>query len=371
MEEQSAQGKARRRFALPAALAWLPRMANWAGRCRVLLYLLAGLMLLDGVVTAKRRLWQAYDPDDYLERLAGCRRGRHDLVCIGGSPVSEGLDTSVLEGLTWRGRALTGAFNLGLPGATTSDCWHALRHGVSTPPRLLVYGITASDLNDSRGEPHGCRVLMDVHDVLASVRTRPGGAVWCLRNFAQGQLSHLWQLYRYRNGIRLWAADKVDRLWPGTCPDAALEARAGLRDHAALQAASGYAPHPTQQVSRLDLAKATGVPLTFPFLENFHLGGHLAYVHRIIHWARDNGTEVVLVDMPVSGDLEERRSPQVFALYHQVLADVERAEGVRVIRASRAAVGLGDEDFADLVHLNAQGSARFSRWLRRQLEEPQ
>jgi hypothetical protein len=77
---------------------------------------------------------------------------------------------------------------------------------------------------------------------------------------------------------------------------------------------------------------------------------------------------MVLVDMPVSADLEQRHAP-AYADYRQALADVEQAEGVRVIRAGCATVGLGDEDFADLIHLNAQGSARFSGWLRRQLEE--
>jgi hypothetical protein len=93
-------------------------------------------------------------------------------------------------------------------------------------------------------------------------------------------------------------------------------------------------------------------------------------VHRLIDWARQHSTDIVLVDMPVSADLDEIRSPEVFARYRQALAEVERVEGVRVLRASRAAVGLGDEDFGDLIHLNARGSARFSAWLRRQLEEP-
>ena len=76
---------------------------------------------------------------------------------------------------------------------------------------------------------------------------------------------------------------------------------------------------------------------------------------------------VILVDMPVSAELEEQRYPQAFAVYRAVLAEVARTRSVTVLRASRTAVGLNDEHFADLIHLNSRGAARLSAWLREQL----
>src|SRR5438132_9175621 len=139
------------------------------GPYRVAVFFLLGLAALDVLVGGLCPLWEGYDPDDYAARVANCRRGPHDLVIIGGSPVSEGIDPAVLAGMTWQGRPLTGAFNLGLPGGTTTEFWHAVRHGLIAPPRLLVYGITASDLNDSRQEPHGARVLIDRSDLIGWV----------------------------------------------------------------------------------------------------------------------------------------------------------------------------------------------------------
>ncbi len=76
--------------------------------------------------------------------------------------------------------------------------------------------------------------------------------------------------------------------------------------------------------------------------------------------------EVVLVDMPVTADVEVPYAP-AFAAYRAALAAVERSRGVRVVRASRQAVGLMEIDFADRIHLNARGRERLNPWLRGQL----
>jgi hypothetical protein len=342
---------------------------GWS-RFWVILYLLVGLATLDVLVLCHRPVWIAYDPDEYRERLDNCRRRPHDLLVVGGSPVAEGIDTSVLEGLTWQGLPLRGAFNLGLPGATTTETWHAARHGVTNPPRLLVYGVTASDLNDNRNEPEGPRFLMDADDVLAWVRHRPRSAEWCLRQVFWDRLARCWQLGYYRNGIRLWAADRVDRLCPGPFAGAAAEARKGLRRGKDLAAEHGYAPDPDTQARRLDRMKGADhdhEPV-FGFLKDYRLGEHLANLHRLLDWAGTQGTDVVLVDVPVSADLE-RRYPGEFQRYREALAEAGRAHAVRVLSATREAVGVGDEDFGDLIHLNATGAAKFSAWLRRQLEQ--
>jgi len=287
---------------------------------------------------------------------------------VGGSPVTEGIDPAVLSGLSWQGHSLNRVYNLGLPGATTAEVWHAVLHGVTTSPPLLVYGITASDLNDNRQEPHGPRCLMDVRDVAYWVRCRHEASEWCVRHFVQGRLASAWQLYQYRNGIRLWAADQAEHFYPRLCPEAAAEARAGLDLSGAIRQNHGYAPRPGFRGLRLDLLKAaSGIADRFPFLESYALGSHLAYLHRLVDWARKNGTTILLVDMPVSADLEERLYPQAFAAYRAALADVERTRAVQVVRANRHAIGLSDADFADWIHLNARGADRFSSWLRRSL----
>jgi hypothetical protein len=339
------------------------------GRLRVVAFFLLGLVALDFAVAANRRTWRAYDPDEYRERVRGCRREKPDFVIVGGSPVSEGVDPAVLAGLTWRGCPLDRPYNLGLPGATTSEVWHAVEHGAVTPPRLLVYGVTASDLNDGRDEPHGPQSLMDAADVACWARLRPAAAEWCARQWAVACAERAWNLYYFRNGVRLWAADEAGCLSPGLCPEAASEAREGLAKSAALAAHHGFAPDPASRPRRLDRLKEAGsYGPPFRFLDHYRLGGHLAYLHRLLDWAAARGVEVVLVDMPVSADLEERFHPAEFAAYRDALAGVEHGRGVRVLRASREAVGLSDADFADLIHLNADGAARFSAWLRGRLE---
>ena len=209
---------------------------------------------------------------------------------------------------------------------------------------------------------------MDVGDLARWARYRPEATEWCIRQFAQGRFARLWNLYYYRNGIRLWAADQIERLRPGCCPEAAAEARAALDYSAILGRGHGFAPRPGFQAARLDqLKKAGSLGAPFPFLNKYRVGGHLAYLRHLLDWAADHGVTVVLVDMPVSADLEERLFPQAFACYQAALAELERTRGVWVLRASRAAVGLDDADFADLIHLNRSGTARLSAWLRKEL----
>jgi hypothetical protein len=337
-------------------------------RYRVLLYLLLGLAAVDVAVARNRPVWRACDPDEYRERLHNCRRGPHDLVLVGGSLVSEGLDPAALRGLAWHGRTIEHPYNLGLPGGTMSEVWHAVEHGLAEPPRLLVYGVTASDLNDQRGEPEGPRQLMDWHDLPRWVRYRPEAADWAPRHFLEERLGRLWQLSYYRNGIRLWAADQVERRWPGPFAGAAAEARKGQARAAALRRQDGYAPDADTRARSLANLKAhgtTGPPI--PFLDRYQLGGHLRYLHRLLDWARGRGVAVVLVDMPVSADLEERLHPREFARYRAALTETAQQHGVPVLHARRDVLGLDDTHFADLVHLNRRGAARMSAWLRAQL----
>jgi hypothetical protein len=343
------------------------RKARAAGY-RVVLYFLVGLVAIDLAVAAHRNLWRAYDPDEYRDRLRTCRRRPHDLVFVGGSPVAEGLDPAVLRGLSWRGRPLERPYNLGLPGGTTTEVWHAVEHGLVAPPRLLVYGVTASDLNDHRDEPEGPRQLMTWQDLPRWVRYRPEAAEWGPRHFLQERLSRSWQFSYYRRGIRLWAADLADRHGLAAFPGVAAEARRELARSAALARPDGYAPDAATQVRTLAGLKAHGsLGQPFGFLDHYRLGGHLRYLDHLLDWAAAHGVDVVLLDMPVSADLEEGLHPEEFARYHAALAELARQRGVPVLHAGRAEVGLDDSGFADLVHLNAAGAARLSAWLRREL----
>jgi len=330
-------------------------------RFRVPICFLVGLFVLDGAVRLNARLWDGYDPNEYRARLDRCRGRAWDLVVLGGSPVSEGVDPALLRPLTWRNQIIRRVYNLGLPGGTASDFWHALKNGVTFPPKLVVYGITASDLNDGRNELGGPADLMGPDDLARWLAERPGAAEWALRQYGWARLERGWGLYQYRHGIRLWAAH---RLGPGLFPAAAAEARANRRHSAALARDHGFAPQATFQQMRYSHTKAVGgMVAPFRFLDGFRLGHHLACVHRIRAWAEYHGSDLVLVDMPVSADLEARHA-DAFARYRAVLRELEDEHGFRVLHGDRAAAGLDDDHFADQIHLNAWGVERFGHWLR-------
>jgi hypothetical protein len=339
------------------------------GRFRPLAWFLAGLFLVDATVVLFRDTWERHSPDDYAEKLKALQTRPRDFVLAGGSPVSEGLDPGVLANLSWRGVRLHDGYAIGLPGATTTETYHAVIHGCPTPPRLLIYGITASDLNDARHEPHGPYSLMTVGDWAEWVRSRPESAEWVTRHFVQGRLSRSWAVFRYRHGIRMWAAATADRWFPGCCPETMNEAGEGLRYSAALRNGNGYTPAEGFVNSRYDEAKAVGRELPpFGFLDKYRTGSHLKYLHKLTDWAESSGTDLVLLDMPVTADLEAKYAAAL-AEYRRRLAEFEAERGVTVLRADRDSVGLDDRHFGDLIHLNAIGARILSEWLRDRLSE--
>jgi hypothetical protein len=338
---------------------------------RVVLYLFVGLVLLDRLVAAHARLWRSYAPRYYRERVEACRGGTWDLLLVGGSPTMGDVNADILAGVRCDGQPLEHVFNLGLPLATASEVYHAVQHGVRTPPKLLVYGITASDLNEDRVEPQGVCELMTLRETARWARERPEAATWCVRQVLQERLARAWKLYYYREGIRLWLADCLERRWPGICPGEAKEAHDGLGNCEALHTSRGLIPQqPVPPSLCLAHAKAEGGRLgDFLYLDHYRIAGYLRHLNRLLDWAERSHVRIVLVDMPVPADLESGAYAPAFATYRATLAQVARDRRVELLRPTREEIGLTDADFADWIHLNADGNIRFSAWLRRALDE--
>ena len=345
----------------------LARLAR--GPLRTPALVLLGLAAIDIGIRLSADTWTRHSPDDYAERVRGCASRPRDFVLVGGSPVSEGLIPSDIVGVPWRGEPLLDGYAVGLPGATTSETYHAVLRSCPTPPKLLVYGITASDINDGRHEPHGAYSLMTPGDLHAWVTTRPESAEWVTRQYAYGRLNQIWASYQYRHGIRMWTALQADAVIPGCCPKATREAKELTAYADALRSGDGYAPAAgfvNTQYAEVKRVHAETPP--FAFLDKYRTGSHLKYLHKLLDWAAAEGTDVVLVDMPITADLEAKY-PSQYAEYRRRLAEVEAARGVMVIRATRDVVGLDDTLFADTVHLNNIGAHKLSRWLRDRLAE--
>ncbi len=345
-----------------------PRRLRW----RVVAWFALGLVALDVAVGATGPLWRSYSPVYYRDRLAAARERTWDVVVAGGSAAMCGIDTDRLVGADWRGTPVASAFNLGLPLATTAEVSLAAEHGLGErPPRLLVYAITASDLNGNRVVGEGPQYLMGPDDLARWAGFQPARTGWSLHYWARERLSRAWHLRHHGTGIRLWAADQLDATSPGVCPDEAEAAHLALTRTAGLASPRGPIPHPpAAPLFRLDLLKAANpavVAAPFPYLDRYEARGHLPYLHRLLDWANGRGVPVVLLDLPVSADLDGARFPKEFAAYRDVMAEVERDRHVPVLRATRDAVGLTDADFGDLVHLNADGAAKLSDWLRGRL----
>jgi hypothetical protein len=341
------------------------RIRRWRGPLRVLL----AFVLLDLAALATAGVWERHSPDDYAARVEGCAKERRDIVFVGGSTVSEGIVPKEFQGTRWNGDALDDIYAVGLPGGTTSEFYHALKRACPQPPKLVVYGITASDLNDSRHEPHGPASLMTFGDTFDWAASRPDSREWVMRQYLSARVSRASSLWRYRHGLRMAAAFQFEELFPGACSTSAKEARE-LRNYSdALTQGDGYAPASASVEQRYDHVKEINGELPpFKFLDNYKTGSHRQYLHRLIRWTTDNKVSLVLVDMPVTADLEAKHAA-AFAEYRKLLAEEEEERGLTVIRAHRDIVGITNAGFADTIHLNGVGATVLSRWLKGKLDE--
>jgi hypothetical protein len=337
-------------------------------RFRPVILFVVTLVAFDLVILANRTTWEQHSPDGYTERVTKCASRPRDLVFVGGSTVAEGINPATVGPIGWHGRTLIDHYAVGLSGGTTSDIYFGTVHACPTPPAVLVYGITASDLNDSRHEPHGPHSLMTWADVRDWRATRPDAAEWVTRHYLRGKAEDVWAAYRYRHGIRMWAATAADRVVPGCCPETLAEANRQRQTADWLKHGYGYAPTQWFAHRRYDQMKAGGWEQPpFEYLARYRTGSHLKYLHRLADWCEASGTKLVLIDMPKTADLDQRH-PAEFVEFRQRLKEIERDRGLTVLRASRDATGLGDEHFADLIHLNLSGCERLTGWVRGELD---
>ena len=331
-------------------------------RGRVLLWFAALIVGFDFLIGAFESTWKQYAPDEYALRVEGCAQQPRDLVFAGGSPVAEGIDPEIIGQPLWHGRVLANSYCVGLSGGTTSDIYFGLRHACPVAPKVLVYGCTASDFNDSRHEPHGVQSIMTWSDVDDWRRTRPEAGEWALRHYAKGKFANASALYQNRFGMRMAAASACEELAPGSSPQSAAEARRQRNLHDALHRGTGFAPTEYYAFRRYDhWIEAGWVAPPFAYLANYKTGSHLKYLQRMLDWAEAGDTEVILIDMPVTADLEARH-PAEFAEYRRRLTEVSRTRGVTILDGRGAA--LDDRHFADLIHMNCSGAAYFGIWLR-------
>ncbi|HTK74076.1 MAG TPA: hypothetical protein VL371_02400 [Gemmataceae bacterium] len=333
---------------------------------RVLIWFVATVVAVEAAVAANAGLWQSYDPNPYASRLAAYDRSGADLLIVGGSTAMCGLDPAILAGTSWHGEPLRRAFNLAVPLATTTDICHIVEFALRRPPKLIVYGVMATDLHDGRTESISARYLMGPADVLDWASTHPANASYALRHYTREHCSRLWPSSYHAYAIQLWLADHANRVWPSISPESAAIARANRR-RAGEIATDGYQRlAAVNETLRFDRQKAAGlVGDGFSFLEGYHCGGpHLGYLHRLLDSAKRANVPVVLLDLPVPADLDERMYPAAFEAYRALLANVARSHGVPLVHATRTAIGLTDADFSDLAHVNAAGAAKLSHWLR-------
>ena len=209
--------------------------------------------------------------------------------------------------------------------------------------------------------------MMTASDLELAAVARPRSAAWYAWNFGSERAARIWQLYYHRRGIRLCLAEATDRILPGAFPADAAEARCGIVVSTALRTGNGFTGHPpVTPAVRLDAQKAAGqVPESFLFMNRYRVGpAYMACLDRMLVRAARQNVPVLIVDMPVPADLTSACIRPNTQPTEAPCLRRPRPTASRCSMPTRSAVGLTDADFSDLIHLNGNGAAKLSAWLR-------
>jgi hypothetical protein len=335
----------------------------------MLLAFALGLAAIEAGLHATETFWHQYDPRPYRDRLAGFRRQRWDAVIVGGSTPAYGIEPNVLRGTPWRGEALDAIFNCSLPLATSTEIFQAVEQIVERPPRLIVYGVFVSDFDDGRFEPQGPGQLATLRQLTAWCQLRPDQARRHLRARLETSVSALTRLTAHRHALRRFAAERINRLLPGTFAEEASVVRDLRAQYAQWRHGNGSTAdlHDTlAHWAKRNRHDPTLWP-RYPFLRNLRVGRSWETLDLLLDRAERAGVPVVLAAMPVSAHLERHHAAEL-AAYRERLAATRRSGRADVLEANSSDLGLSDEDFCDPAHLNCTGRDKFSAWLRGALE---
>ena len=153
--------------------------------------------------------------------------------------------------------------------------------------------------------------MMTASDLKLAAVARPRSAAWYAWNFGSERAARIWQLYYHRREfVCVWRKPLSDscRAFPA---DAA-EARRGITVSTALRTGNGFTGHPpVTPAVRLDAQKAAGqVPDSFLFMNRYRVGpAYMACLDRMLVRAARQNVPVLIVDMPVPADLDQRIYP--------------------------------------------------------------
>jgi len=263
-------------------------------------------------------------------------------------------------------------FCLASGGQMASDAYYMARHAIEAGkrPAAFVYGVGLRDFQDNlvptidSTEPFQCFAAVQDLPQLLTAQNIPARLKL---NMAVGRL---WALWRYRTDLRLYLTAQIKGGLEALCPFTVFE----RFDRAGRLRPSRQGKLPEEVVE--DLTAAPGKELEhFSRLEVMgsyrrrynpfsptQFETQFQYLERLLQLCRDDGIELVAVNMPVSRDGQELMPRGLYATYLHSLQSLCARYDAGFINLNTG--GWGDNaNYIDGVHLTAPVSNRFLKEL--------
>jgi len=377
-----------RNVAENAAAAHQKAGAPWRRMLPRVAIVLAALALIDVAVRCLVPPEALLDFTHHEEAVYGVKLAQFksaptpDVVFLGSSRVRDGMVPEVFSGFLskeWKRPARV--YNLGLINAKAEEYLTIVRSHLPDPgPRLVVLGITGSEVVNVHDFQYASRFLWTLPDALDWLRRVPAAHfdVAHVEHFLENELCRGWYVFGHRDALREMLLDTLVSRFGVPLPVAAggtdnMGQNKKLRDY--VLAADGYqAPPLTPQGSLARRIVEAPQLLKIPEREleaspEMLEGARFTELREIAALLDARGSRLALVEMPVSPYLQERNPVLHGQVFRDRMEQLAQELGCVWVPMPPEETQLSNRTYGDVNHLTEVGAKRYTRLLFERLSE--
>lgn len=256
-----------------------------------------------------------------------------------------------------------GVANYSMAGSQAADVEVVVRRllGADPPPRLLVYGMSARQLQagDDRLEGKG-QFLWRLSDWWRVRGELGSDADRLLPAALKNELAAQSVLFSFRGEL----VDALQDKDPGALPKAwaRLWAPPSTKAHPMRGTLppwqQGRNRNASRKVSDAHVKKYVGTRFDIPGWPDTWQVPHL---RALVDVAQAAGVTVIFVEVPLNDRLRRQLPPGTEEGFRRVVREVAAAHGVRFLEADSLGLTFEDADYREQSHMNLRGAERFSR----------
>lgn len=216
-------------------------------------------------------------------------------------------------------------------------------------PSLLLCELSPQQFRRAVSSRLGATTIFwDINDLAKNISQKRPDSTRAIPMFLRREVGQYWITLRYREALRQWIQQALR-----------------LIDKPSIPMLGDYPGHWNRRSTASLADPARRKSLVQRWLQrNVHDGQYSKIDHRLVArldqtllQCRQYNIPIVLYEMPLSPALKQKMPPDVYREFYALVADLARKHQVPLYLIDDLGLKLGNEHFADAVHMNRHGAA--------------